>query len=80
MDPDQCKSSQKVCFTQPEPFMQLFKPLAKTKVGFLDLILMCSIKPHLLHKEEVEAWYDKLDKYPTRGFAGNYFFLTRLNY
>lgn len=28
-------------FTQPEPFMQLFKPLAKTKDGFLDRILMC---------------------------------------
>ena len=41
-------------FTEPEPFLQLFKPLAKTKDGFLDRILMCSIKPHLLHEEEVE--------------------------
>ena len=30
-------------FTQPEPFLQLFKPLAKTRDGFLDRILICSI-------------------------------------
>jgi hypothetical protein len=49
-------------FTQPEPFLQLFKPLARTKDGFLDRILMFSIKPHLLREEEVEEWCDKLDQ------------------
>ena len=59
-------------FTRPEPFLQLFKPLAKTKDGFLDRVLMCSIKPHLLHEEEVENWCEKLEGYVTRGFTGNY--------
>ena len=57
-------------FTQPEPFLQLFKPLAKTKDGFLDRILICSIKPHLLREEEVEEWCDKLSQYTTQGFTG----------
>lgn len=56
-------------FMQPEPFLQLFKPLAKTKDGFLDRILICSVKPHLLY-EEVEEWCGKLMKYKTRGFTG----------
>jgi hypothetical protein len=63
-------------FTQPEPFMQLFKPLAKTKDGFLDRILMCSITPHLLQEEEVETWCDKLDEYSIQGFTGKYIFLS----
>ena len=64
-------------FTQPEPFMQLFKPLAKTKDGFLDRILMCSITPHLLREEEVETWCTKLEKYPVQGFAGKCFYQFR---
>ena len=57
-------------FTQPEPFLQLFKPLAKTRGGFLDRILMCSIQPHLKYEEEVEQYCNILDEYPTRDFTG----------
>jgi hypothetical protein len=60
-------------FTQPEPFLQLFKPLAKTKDGFLDRILMCSIKPHLLHEEEVETYCEVLNQYKTKSFEGELF-------
>ncbi|XP_028418679.1 uncharacterized protein LOC114544164 [Dendronephthya gigantea] len=59
-------------FTQPEPFLQLFKPLAKTKDGFLDRILICSIKPRLLLEEEVEQWCEKLEEYTTQEFSGVY--------
>ena len=52
--------------------LQIFKSLAKTRDGFLDRMLMCSIKPHLLHKEEVESWCEKLEGYVTQGFTGNY--------
>ena len=58
-------------FTQPEPFMQLFKLLARTKDGFLDRILMCSISLHLLQEEEeIELWCDKLDMYSVQGLKG----------
>ena len=58
------------CFTQPEPFLQLFKPPAKTNDGFLDRILMCSIQPLLKYEKEVEQYCNILDKYPTRVFTG----------
>ena len=64
-------------FTQPEPFLQLFRPLARTKDGFLDRILMCSIKPQLKHEEEVEAYCDTLQLYhkQIRDFTSEYFIL-----
>ena len=52
--------------------LQIFKSLAKTRDGFLDRMLMCSIKPHLLHEEEIETWCEKLEGYITQGFSGNY--------
>ena len=59
-------------FTQPGPFLQLFKPLAKIKDGFLDRILICFVKPFLLHEEEIEEWGNKLDGFKLQGFKGNY--------
>ena len=55
-------------FTQPGPLLQLFMSLAKAKDGFLDRILICSIKPRLLH--EVETWCKKLDEYTTQDITG----------
>ena len=59
-------------FTQPEPFLQLFKPLANTRDGFLDRILICSIRPHLKYEEEVEKYCNILDEYPTHDFASKH--------
>ena len=57
-------------FTQPAPFLQLFKPLAKIKDGFLDRILICFVKPFLLHEEDIEEWGNKLDEFKLQGFKG----------
>ena len=59
-------------FTQPAPFLQLYKPLAKIKDCFLDRILICFVKPFLLHKEEIEEWGSKLDGFKLQCFKGSY--------
>ena len=56
-------------FIHREPFKQLFKSLAKTKDGFLDRTLMCSVKPHLLHEEEVELLCSKLEAFAAKPFT-----------
>ena len=39
-------------FTQPQPFLELYRPLATTQDGFMDRILIGLIRPHLLDEEE----------------------------
>ena len=57
-------------FTQPQPFLELYRPLATTQDGFVDRILIGLIRPHLLDEEEVEHWGEAMDKHPVQNFEG----------
>ena len=48
-------------FLQPAPFVQKIYPtLYSCHDGFVDRLLLCTPKPHLLQEAEVEEWAAKL--------------------
>ena len=56
-------------FLQPAPFVQRIYPsIYDSQDGFVDRILLCTPKPHLLEEAEVARWSRELSQLPLKGF------------
>lgn len=56
-------------FLQPAPFVQRIYPsIYDSQDGFVDRLLLCTPKPHLLVEAEVEQWSRELSQLPLKGF------------
>ena len=55
-------------FAQPQPFLELYRPLTALSDGFVDRLLICSIKPQLLLEEELGVFNERLEEF--HGFHG----------
>ena len=60
-------------FAQPQPFIDMYRPLARICDGFVDQLLVCTIKRKMLLEEEVDELANKLDQHSLQSFNSKSF-------